>query len=57
MWFFLLFLIPPFLNLSLGAETWKDHYLVKNCYIYKMNGDKVKTYPGMICQFFDDGRC
>ena len=47
--------LASLISTSAMTQTWKDHFLVKNCEVYKLNGDKVKTYPGRLCQFFDDG--
>lgn len=40
---------------SLGAQSWSNFKLQAGCSIHHMNGEKLKTFPGSECIFFDDG--
>ena len=42
-------------NTSWSAESWRQYSLINSCNIYNLQGEKIKSFPGKICQFFDDG--
>lgn len=51
-----LILLLSLLSLNLAhAQEWKKFSLVNACYIMDMNGKTLKTFPGILCQFMDDG--
>lgn len=50
----LLFIIS--LSLTAYAQEWKDYQLETGCRLFNLKGDLIKTFPGDVCLYFDDGK-
>lgn len=42
-------------SFSAYSQSWTKFHLINGCTIFNMRGENIKSFPGEICQFLDDG--
>jgi hypothetical protein len=50
----LLFIIC--LSVIVSAQEWKDYQFKTGCRLFNLKGEVLKSFPGDICLYFDDGK-
>lgn len=50
------FLFIICLSVIVSAQEWKDYQFKTGCRIFNLKGEVLKSFPGDICLYFDDGK-